>query len=92
VTPLVKRKKRVLSEAELAQRRAAARNGGRKNLGMGLKTVRKGIAAARVGAAELHAEIIRTLTLGMRGQLPESNAQSMQMAAKELAKIAGFLD
>lgn len=90
--PLVKRKKRTLSEAELAQRRAAAKNGGRKNLGMGIKTVRKGIASARVAAADLHEEIVHTLRLGMRGELPESTAQSMISAARELAKIAGITD
>lgn len=90
--------KRVLSKAELEQRRAAAKNGGRPRKPTSDREVlraaraRLGIERARAKIKTVQEEVVDTLIQGMRGLLPQSTASSMIDAARSLATKGGLPD
>lgn len=89
--------KKPLSEAQLAQRRAAAQNAGRPARVGGLSSARRRVARLAVDKARsliqaTQLEVAETLIAGMRGQLPNSTAESMVRCAVALANKGGLPD
>lgn len=69
--------KRQLSDAELQQRRNAAKNAGRPRKNFGSRAARRAVAAARELGMSLQAEAARNLRDGMRGLLPPEKAPTI---------------
>lgn len=90
--------KKPLTEAQLAQRRAASVLGGRPAKAVSAREIRRvakerlAVKRAKGKAASVQEEVVDTLVLGMRGALPGSTAQSMIDAANSLARKGGLHD
>jgi len=90
--------KRPLTPAEIAQRRAAGKLGGRPSSPVSARAMAKlareraAVARARGLARTVQEEVVKTLISGMRGLLPGSTAQSMCDAAGKLAAKGGLHD
>ena len=90
--------KRPLTAAELAQRRAAAKLGGRPSSPVSKRSVdaaarhRVELARARGRIKSVQDEVAKTLISGMRGMLPGSTAQTMIQAAAALSAKGGLHD
>lgn len=86
-----------LSEAQLAQRRAAAKHAGRPAAVGSFSSARRRIARLNVDRARTliqgtQLEVAETLIAGMRGQLPNSTADTMVRCAVALANKGGMPD
>jgi hypothetical protein len=90
--------KRPLTQAELEQRRAAAKLGGRPANPVSRRSVdetakaRVALARARGRIKSVQDEVAKTLISGMRGMLPGSTAQTMIQAATALGAKGGLHD
>jgi hypothetical protein len=90
--------KRPLTDAEIAQRRAAGKLGGRPSSPVSKREVdklareRAAVARARGMIRSVQEEVAAILIAGMRGTLPGSTAQSMLDAASKLAAKGGLHD
>lgn len=90
--------KRPLTPAEIAQRRAAGKLGGRPASPVSRREVdkaareRAAVARARGLIRSVQEEVAKILISGMRGTLPGSTAQTMLDAASKLAAKGGLHD
>lgn len=75
---------RQLSEAELRQRREAAKNGGRPRKDHGSRAARRAVAAARELGECAQLEAARNLIAGMKGLLPGDTAAQIILCSREV--------
>lgn len=85
-----RRSKKPLSEAQLQQRRNAAKRAGQPRLTPAMREIRKATAAVRKSAIDEAEKCIEILKKGRDGDLEGSDAKSQQAAAVALLKIAGI--
>jgi hypothetical protein len=76
--------KRELTPAELAQRRAAAKNAGRPARFEGTRAARRAVREARLMGRNAQAEAAAILIAGMRGELPPETAEAQMSSAKQI--------
>lgn len=75
---------RRLTDAELRQRREAAKHGGRPRKDHGTRAARRAVAAARELGEKAQAEAARNLIYGMRGLLPTETAPQIIACSREV--------